>query len=290
MRIIFSRKGFDSKYGGCPSPIIAGRPYSLPITTDPERSVTRLRDVQIGDVPVDGRDDFLTKLTRGRVHGDQFCHLDPDIYPEALSRKENWKGALGQAGAAASHLRNQGVSVGDIFLFFGWFRNITSTQNPRFVGDHEHRVYGWLQIGQIIDLGGDGSHVLKDFPWLVDHPHVRSGWDHVKAHTLYVANDKLSIAGQEIELPGSGVLSKGFRLTARQAGRRGLWQLPKFFDPNAGGIGISRHQNHRWSGSGLLESAPIGQEFVANLQDKPEAMKWLRDLLLEEDQRTFADG
>lgn len=290
MRIIFSRKGFDATYGGCPSPIIGGKPYSLPIPTGAERSVTRFQDIQIANIAVDERDNFIKTLTRGRVLGEHFCHLDPDIYPDALPRKPHWKGALGQVGAAASHLRNQDVSVGDIFLFFGWFRRIDSFQKPRFVGGHEHRVFGWLQIGEIIDLGGDGSHVLRDYPWLVDHPHVRPGWDHVNRNILYVASDSLSIAGEEIGLPGSGVLLRGFTLTARQSSRRGLWQLPEFFDPNTGGIGISRHQNHRWNGSGLLYSAPIGQEFVANLQDMPQATKWLRGLLLEEDQRGLANG
>ncbi len=31
MQIIFSRKGFDSSYGGCPSPLFKDRPLSLPI-------------------------------------------------------------------------------------------------------------------------------------------------------------------------------------------------------------------------------------------------------------------
>ncbi len=35
MKIIISRKGFDSKYGGCPSPIIGNRPISLPIPIGP---------------------------------------------------------------------------------------------------------------------------------------------------------------------------------------------------------------------------------------------------------------
>jgi hypothetical protein len=33
VRIIFSRKGFDSASGGCPSPIVDGMPIPLPIPT-----------------------------------------------------------------------------------------------------------------------------------------------------------------------------------------------------------------------------------------------------------------
>jgi hypothetical protein len=34
MRVIFSRKGFDSAAGEAPSPIIGGEPTSLPIPTE----------------------------------------------------------------------------------------------------------------------------------------------------------------------------------------------------------------------------------------------------------------
>lgn len=33
MKLIFSRKGFDSSAGGVPSPIVEGRPISFPIPT-----------------------------------------------------------------------------------------------------------------------------------------------------------------------------------------------------------------------------------------------------------------
>lgn len=281
MRVILSRKGFDSKYGGCPSPIINGRPYSLPIPTGPERSVVKFRDLQIPGIPEDRGRDFIQSLTRGRVNGDQFCHLDPDIDRSVLKRIDGWKGAFGQVGASSTHLQKCGVTVGDIFLFFGWFREVISTERPKYIGRNEHRVFGWLQIGSIIDLGGDGSRFVNSYPWLKDHPHVRQGWDHVSSNTLYIASDDLVISGKSMGRAGSGVFLKGFTLTAAEADQRSIWRLPGFFDPTASGVGLSRHPLHRWIGGGLLNSVPIGQEFVADIGDREDAVEWLWNLFQE---------
>lgn len=48
LRIIFSRKGFDTGSGGAPSPIIDGRPVSLPIPTK-RRSMISYEDLGLGD-------------------------------------------------------------------------------------------------------------------------------------------------------------------------------------------------------------------------------------------------
>ena len=49
MRIIFSRKGFDSAAGKAPSPIIDGEPISLPIPTE-RRSETSYRLAGLGEI------------------------------------------------------------------------------------------------------------------------------------------------------------------------------------------------------------------------------------------------
>src|SRR5215207_5912082 len=74
MRIIFSRKGFESSFGGCPSPILDGRPISLPIPAK-QPTVTTFADLR------DPIPQMVTDLTRGRssdliAHSDQAadCH------------------------------------------------------------------------------------------------------------------------------------------------------------------------------------------------------------------------
>src|SRR4051794_8770818 len=116
MRIIFSRKGFDSSFGGCPRPILDGCPLSLPIPTrgPSGTAFAHLRD----PIP-----QMVADLTRGKLTPDHPCHLDPDLDAGSLpERLPGWRGALGQVAAARAHLANQGVSVGDLFLFWGLYR------------------------------------------------------------------------------------------------------------------------------------------------------------------------
>ena len=50
-------------------------------------------------------------------------------------------GTGGQCGAAQSHLANQGVGEGDVFLFFGLFAG----EN----GARHHRIFGWLEAQNV---------------------------------------------------------------------------------------------------------------------------------------------
>jgi len=80
VRVIISRKGFDSGYGGVPSPILPdGRMVSLPIPTDDSPTV-------FGDIVRDGINlgDLVVDLTRGRIDRNEPTHLDPDLDPGAL--------------------------------------------------------------------------------------------------------------------------------------------------------------------------------------------------------------
>lgn len=120
MKIILSRKGFDKANGGVPSPIFPdGTALSLPIPY--RRSPTAFNDVRWRDTSLGST---VKDLTKGGVTGRQRCHLDPDLYADALPRLPGWRPAFGQVENAQSHLQNQGVGPGDLFLFFGWFRSV----------------------------------------------------------------------------------------------------------------------------------------------------------------------
>src|SRR4051812_19294963 len=129
MRIILSRKGFDSSYGGVPSPILpTGELLSLPIPeTCPSKQHARYCDVRFGGATLD---ELIARLAPNRTPL-EFVHLDPDLRRESLNRHPEWRPAFGQALAAESHLVAQGVEPGDLFLFFGWFRQIDT--NWRYV-------------------------------------------------------------------------------------------------------------------------------------------------------------
>jgi hypothetical protein len=271
VKIIFSRKGFDSTAGGCPSPIIDGQPVSLPI---PSAMPTPTR---FGDL--NGQYSRLVfDLTVGKLTPDDWCHLDPDINPASLPRQTGWRGALGQSRAAQGHLANQGVQPGDLFVFWGLFQPVAHDGRWRFVGRPEHRVWGWLQIAEIIELGADGTHAVTARPWLKAHPHARAGW--CAQNVLYVASEELTLGARALSLPGSGVLRTGHRLTARGA-NPSTWRVPDWLNPRRGGSGMTYHPHHRWGPDGSVRSAARGQEFVAVPPNGRNAIEWLTALLEE---------
>jgi hypothetical protein len=120
--IVLSRKGFDSKFGGCPSPIFAGgRMASLPI---PEKGMKpKYRDL-VGPGELADFGELVEQLGNGAKASDG-VHLDPDVRRE-LHRNPGrpWRPLFGQTGAAERHLGTQKVGADDLFLFFGWFRRV----------------------------------------------------------------------------------------------------------------------------------------------------------------------
>lgn len=272
MKLIFSRKGFDSSAGGVPSPLVDERPISLPI---PTRMPTPTR---YADLPTEVAE-LVTDLTRGRVAADRACHLDPDLVAGSLARHPGWRGALGQVSAAQSHLLNSGVGQGDVFLFWGLYRPAVRTQSGswNFAGVAEHRLFGWLQIDEILTIGDDPLPALARYPWLRSHPHLATGWP--VNNTVYVAREKLLLPGRVAELPGFGVLNRGFRLTAPASNLPSLWAVPRWLNPLIGGTGMTYHAAERWNRDGTVRSAARGQEFVADVGNRQDAVDWLLQIL-----------
>jgi hypothetical protein len=160
MKVIFSRKGFDSAAGKGPSPIIEGKPVSLPIPTT-RRSETSYRLAGLGNI--------VERMTRGRIGADELCHEDP------MFAKGRW--AFGQTGTAQSHLERNGVGVGDVFLFFGLF----ASHDGR---DRHHRIFGYLEVEEVRRLGGRPSRSDSPQGFLRRHPHTIGQWN--ENNTLYL--------------------------------------------------------------------------------------------------------
>lgn len=280
MRIILSRKGFDSAAGGCPSPIFPdGRLLSLPI---PDKSSPiaysdlMFAEINLGDLVVD-----LTGDTKRRQH---FAHLDPDLHADALPRLPGWKPLLGQTSSAQGHLSNQGVQIGDVFVFFGSFRPVEMTaEGWRFKSTERarHVIWGWLQIGQIHRVDDMRSDELS---WARYHPHFSYAQD--PANTLYEAAEQLVLNGVRTGSPGAGVfthLDEQRVLTVPGSGAQTQWRLPAFFAPVAEVSQLSYHPDlGRWRLVGdecLLYSAARGQEFVFDAREQEAPAQWLRVLL-----------
>jgi hypothetical protein len=273
-QLILSRKGMDSGAGGSPSPILPDGTL-LPLPIPDRRSPIRYKDIWLRGHNLGA---VAEALTRGRVKASAGAHLDPDLDAEALSRARGWRPIFGTAGAAQKVLANCEVGEGDVFLYFGWFRQTELAEGGlRYVrgATDLHVLYGWLQVGEVVAIA-DGSEV----PWAASHPHVAV--PDRRNNTAYVAASKLVLDGERTGLPGAGSF-RAFRpelqLTA-PGSSRSIWRLPAWFYPSRGKSPLGYHTDRsRWSrrdGAALLRSAYRGQEFVLPMADYPEAPGWLR--------------
>jgi hypothetical protein len=282
MRIIFSRKGFDSSSGGKPSPILPdGRMVSLPIPAEKQSSI-RYGDIRWQEYDLGT---LVSNLTGGRIPASHFAHLDPDINSESISRHSEWLPIFGQTGAAQGHLRNNHVQAGDIFLFFGLFRNVIKTAG-KFVWDtrspRRHVLWGWLQIDEVLKV--DGCNLAR-YGWAKYHPHFK--WNPDANNTLYVARRYLTLSGVAAGvLAGAGVFrrfSEQLMLTASASAKPSQWKLPQWFYPRDGKYPLTYHKNMaRWQRTEnftRLNAVARGQEFILDTNDFPEAIEWLRRLL-----------
>lgn len=236
MRIVFSRKGFDSAAGGGPSPILAGRPVSLPIPTS-RRSGTTYGDLGLGD--------HAARASGGRFGSADACHHDPMFLPDGTC-------LFGQCGAAQSHLANRGVGVGDVFLFFGLFREAG--------GPPHHRIFGYLEVEEVIALA-------RGIPErLLEHAHPHAVSPHGGNDTVYAGRGALAPRASDT-----------LRLTAPGA-PVSLWQRPSWLKPG----GLSYHgRPDRWRRAGLLQTVGRGQEFVAEIGRRTAPRAWLQRKLTE---------
>ncbi len=283
-RLILSRKGFDSAAGGVASPIFPCDSFvSLPIPL-PEAPLTyadvRWNGQSLGDIV----DDLAHHGCRCK--STDRCHLDPDLDQNARPRHCDWRPLFGQVDQAQSQLNNQGVGRGDLFLYFGWFRRVEySRDRLRYVPEAPdiHAFFGWLQVDEVIDVKRSGREsILRKIPWAHEHPHLHPS-DKWKKNTIYTSTSKLTLDGQELDLPGAGVFqSMNDSLQLTMPGRsRSLWRLPGWMFPDERPP-LSYHKNQtRWTRDGefvQLKTVGRGQEFVLDLSAYPKAIGWLKNL------------
>ena len=190
MKIVLSRKGFDSASGGGPSPMVDGAPVSLPIPAGAGRAGVPYRDLGLAD--------HVALASRGKLGGESLAHHDPMFLDDGTC-------LFGQCGAAQSHLENRGVGRGDLFVFFGLFR-AARDKRPH------HRIFGWLWVEEVVRTGDPLMQDLRD----LGHPHAIE--PHGANDAIYVGSGRAATSDHpELRLSIEG-------------GPPSLWRVPPWME------------------------------------------------------------
>lgn len=279
MKVILSRKGFDSGTGGYPSPILPdGTLLSLPIpdaTSDIKYSDLKHKENSYYELMKSLKGTYLKDNgNKSSLSKNTSCHLDPDLVYDVFAREKGWRGIFGQIDRAQSHLENQEVKEGDLFLFFGWFRRtIVIGGKLKFDPSDKfgrHIIYGYLQVEEVIQA--DDQRKLKS--WMEYHPHALESRLCRNKNTLYIAKEELSFMKG---LPGYGTFKyENHRAITKEGEQnRSYWDLPSEFRK----LEISCHKKSDWTDE-FFKSNARGQEFV--FQEDDAVLKWAREVLTDE--------
>jgi Nucleotide modification associated domain 3 len=163
MKIILSRKGFDSGTGKQPSFITSsGDLVSLPI---PDRfNAQHQTTYQKVNTPLGLLGPMLPAInarTKGKppqpILGHALAHLDPDLWQCSIPRADTWIGAYGpRTTGGVNILIKHKVGPGDLFLFFGWFKKLSHKFPAAPVyqpgAPDLHVVFGYLQIEDVYNM------------------------------------------------------------------------------------------------------------------------------------------
>lgn len=261
-RIVLSRKGFDSSSGESASPIFEdGRIFSIPIPEPYPPSPKQYKDLYFNGI---SGIDALKECSTKSVFADSFCHYDP-----ALNENE---GVFGQAGSSQTELLNRGVGVGDLFLFFGFYKNFSSR------GRELHHLFGWLQIDKIIEGDKEIRNYLINNN--LEHAHGYGETNTYKNNTIYIGKKNLTIGEKEFSSKGYGLFKKSHTdlILTREDASKGSWKLPKKYFLNSRDIFLKRLE---WLDEEecFVNNFQRGQEFVLDSEKYPRIVDWAQFLI-----------
>ena len=273
MKIILSRKGFDSANGGIVSPIMEdGTLISFPIPSKDDKD-------RYEDLVYCGQ--HYSEILKGLSYKEDpertNCHLDPDL---TIDRRKNmidgWCPIFGQVNSSAVYLlENVKVEEGDLFLFFGNYHKVRCVdgkyqyikKSGDFYSDNDLQlIWGYMQVGKIIT----DPEEQRKYCW---HPHSADSYRTKGCHSnvMFVASDKLSF---NENMPGAGVLT--FRedrvLTAPNC-NKATWIKRSVYDVDSV-IGNRKNSSKNVDG---IYYAGIWQEL--GLKETPECEEWAKSIV-----------
>ena len=259
-RIILSRKGFDSKAGGTASPIFSnGKLFSIPI---PQASPSPKKYKDLDFDGISGTQ--LLKEVSAKVLPNDYCHNDP-LLNESI-------GIFGQASSSQTELKNRGVGPGDLFLFFGWFKNFSNN------GNDVHHLFGWLQIEKIIEGTSEIMKYLKEKN--IEHPHGYGDTSRFTNNTLYVAKNNLEVLGKKFKAKGHGLFKQTHqKLVLTEKNRsRSRWKLPSKYFKKTDSLFLNRMKWQNKNACTIFYKG-FGQEFILDVETNPSVKKWALDII-----------
>jgi hypothetical protein len=294
MKLVLSRKGFDSGSGGCLSPYNheTGQYIWFPIPEKVNSYSNQIRytDILVKNEYISGqKGSNLSELykhikgtdrvkLRGNEHAsiddnELFAHFDPMLsIPPGMEENKNCKigRGFGQYNAAPQ-LMNHNVNEGSIFLFFGGFQ---STTNRKISG---HYIFGWLKVKKRIDTYKDCKEIIEQYN-LQNHPHItEAAFNRNQKNYIFLPDQWLF---EDLNVPGCGyftTLNDHLLLSNNKESYKATWKLPNFFYKNLTQVHQKTWQNTQ-DGYCIVKTG-IGQEFVTQMSEKGE--EWLRELFLK---------
>ena len=278
MKVILSRKGFDSANGGIASPIEDGTMLSFPIPSkDHDKDKIAYEELTCNKI-------LLNELLENLGYrGDKYCHLDPDLdSTRRVVPVKGWKPAFGQINQSASYLINNQIVSGDLFLFFGNFRHVVKSNGKYkfarrnensadpYYGKEMQVIWGYLQVGEIVS---DPKEQEKFF-W---HPHAcEKRLFKEKNNLIFTAAERLSFAPQ---MPGCGIFSYNEKRVLSMPWKpKATWKKEKAYDvDNINEINNrkSKRKNSAKDPEGIYY-AGIWQELV--LKDNKDSENWAKSI------------
>ena len=291
MKVVLSRKGFDSASGGLCNPILPdGTLLSMPIPGTSKNPVY-YKDLHFDVKDADGNshemsyDEILSQLGGNKWEKGQQCHLDPDLREGIIERKQDFIPAFGQCGVAKKFLDEMDVEVGDLFLFFGRFRETEFSSEGKLQykrnATEQHIIFGYMQVGEVLH----NYEIDKHFKW---HPHAENG----KENNLYLPTKRLTL---NPDMPGAGVLSYSHKRVLTKYGMSiSKWNLPDFFRGLNFYIETSTHKLLRNfhdapDGQEYFQFLGRGQEFLISVYEKDTFAKFYQKSLEEWAYRILID-
>ena len=268
MKVILSRKGFDSANGGIVSPIMEdGTLISLPIPSN---------DKDMFDDLIYGVQPYSKILEDLKYKGRTNCHIDPDLSIDRRKKMiDGWCPIFGQINSSAAYLMNTvDAKEGDLFLFFGNYHKVKLTDGKYqyikktgdFYSDNDLQViWGYLQVGKIITVPEE----QKKYSW---HPHSnRYMIKKEHSNVMYKARETLSFNNN---MSGAGVLKyrEDRVLTAKNC-NKATWIKRSIYDVDAI---IGKRKNSSKVTNGIYY-AGIWQEL--GLRETLECEEWAKSII-----------